>query len=103
MLKKVAIGNNVTAIGSHAFRDCKNLDRVAIGTGLTRIGAYAFRNVKKGCIIQIKSIKLNNVGSKIDSYSPQMTIRVHPQKLSYYRRLFSRRSRTISVIAYKIS
>ena len=103
MLKKVAIGNNVTAIGSHAFRDCKNLDRVAIGTGLTRIGAYAFRNVKKGCIIQIKSMKLNNVGSKIDSYSPQMTIRVHPQKLSYYRRLFSRRSRTISVIAYKIS
>ena len=48
-------------------------------------------------------MKLNNVGSKIDSYSPQMTIRVHPQKLSYYRRLFSRRSRTISVIAYKIS
>lgn len=101
MLKKVAIGHNVTAIGSNAFRNCRNLNRVAIGTGLKRIGAYAFRNVKRGCIIHIQSVRLNNVGSKIDSYSPKMTIRVNRRKLNYYRRLFSRRSRTITVIGYR--
>lgn len=99
-LTKVAISNNVTAIGSYAFRNCKSLNRVAIGTGLTRIGSQAFYGVKRGCIIHIKSLRLNNVGSKIDPYSPKMTIRVDSRKLNYYRKLFSRRSRTITVIGF---
>ena len=99
-LTKVAISHNVTAIGSYAFRNCKSLNRVAIGTGLTRIGSQAFYGVKRGCIIHIKSLRLNNVGSKIDSYSPKMTIRVDSRKLNYYRKLFSRRSRTITVIGF---
>lgn len=100
LLKRVVIGNNVTAIGSNAFRNCKNLNRISIGTGLTRIGAYAFRNVKSGCLISLRSLRLNNVGSKIDAYSPKMVIGVSPQRLTYYQRLFSRRSRTVTVRSY---
>lgn len=100
LLKRVVIGNNVTAIGSNAFRNCKNLNRISIGTGLTRIGAYAFRNVKSGCLISLRSLRLNNIGSKIDAYSPKMVIGVPPKRLAYYRRLFSRRSRTVTVRSY---
>ena len=41
-LTSVTIGESVTSIGSHAFRNCEGLTSVTIGESVTSIGSYAF-------------------------------------------------------------
>ena len=91
------IGNNVSAIGSQAFYNCRNLKSVTIGTGLTRINSQAFRNVKAKCIITIKSTKLTVVTSQIDQGVKQMTVRVPKSKYSAYNKLFRKKSKTVII------
>jgi len=43
-LKKVIIGDGVTAIGNSAFYQCTSLEEVIIGNGVTSIGEKAFSN-----------------------------------------------------------
>lgn len=99
-LTNVVIGNNVSVIGSRAFYNCRNLNRVTIGSGLKQIGTYSFGRVKRGCIIKITSTKLSKISAKIDYGSQKMTIRVPRKKLIQYRKLFSARSRTVTVKSY---
>lgn len=99
-LTNAVIGNHVSVIGSKAFYNCRNLNRITIGTGLKQINAYAFGRVKSGCIIKINSTQLTKITGKIDYGTSKMTIRVPKRKLSQYRRLFTARSRTITVKSY---
>lgn len=99
-LTNAVIGNHVSVIGSKAFYNCRNLNRITIGTGLKQINAYAFGKVKSGCIIKINSTQLTKITGKIDYGTSKMTIRVPKRKLSQYRRLFTARSRTITVKSY---
>ena len=41
-IKKIVIGDDVTAIGSYAFYDCKNLTTVTVGKAVKTIGNHAF-------------------------------------------------------------
>ena len=91
------IGNNVSAIGSQAFYNCKNLKAVTIGTGLTRINAQAFRNVKAKCVITVKSTRLTTVASQIDQGVKQMTVRVPKAKYPAYYRLLRKKSKSVIV------
>ena len=99
-LTNVVIGNNVSVIGSRAFYNCRNLNRITIGNGLKQIGTYSFGRVKRGCIIKITSTQLSKISAKIDYGSQKMTIRVPRKKLNQYRKLFSARSRTVTVKSY---
>lgn len=99
-LTSVNIGNNVTVIGGKAFADCKKLYRVSIGTGLKQINSHAFDHVKKGCVIKIKSTVLKKVSSKIDYGTSKMTVRVPQKKLYPYKKLFRKKSQTITVKPY---
>ena len=91
------IGNNVSAIGSQAFYNCKNLKSVTIGTGLTRISSGAFQNVKAKCIITVKSNRLSVIASQIDRGVKQMTVRVPKAKYSAYYRLLRAKSKSVIV------
>lgn len=99
-LTNVVIGNNVSVVGSRAFYNCRSLNRITIGTGLKQIGTYSFGRVKRKCIIKITSTQLSKVSAKIDYGSQKMTIRVPRKKLNQYRKLFSARSRTVTVKSY---
>lgn len=99
-LTTVSIGNNVSVIGGKAFGNCKRLYRVNIGTGLKQINSHAFDRVKKGCVIKIKSTQLKKISSRIDYGTSKMTIRVPRKKLNTYKKLFRKKSRTITVKSY---
>lgn len=99
-LTTVNIGNNVAVIGEKAFADCKKLYRVNIGTGLKQINSHAFDRIKKGCVIKIKSTKLKKVNSRIDYGTSKMTVRVPRKKLQSYKKLFRKKSRTVTVKFY---
>lgn len=58
-VKKVVIGNNVTAIEDQAFANCTNLKNVTIGTGVTTIGKKAFYKDKK-----LKTVKFAGTAVK---------------------------------------
>ena len=50
-VKEYVLGDNITAIGDYAFRDCSGLTSVTLGTGLLSIGNNAFRNTKPTKVI----------------------------------------------------
>ncbi len=93
----VVIGHNVSAIGSQAFYNCRNLKDRHDRYRTTRIGSQAFRNVKAKCVITIKSTRLTTVSSKIDQGVKKMTVRVPKAKYSAYNRLLRKHSRTVLV------
>ena len=99
-LSTVNIGNNVSVIGEKAFANCKKLYRVNVGTGLKQINSHAFDRIKKGCVIKIKSTKLKKVNSRIDYGTSKMTVRVPRKKLQSYKKLFRKKSRTVTVKFY---
>ena len=41
-IKKVYLGENITAIGNNTFKDCKNITSFSIPSTVTSIGGYAF-------------------------------------------------------------
>ena len=64
-VKEYVIGEDVTSIGSNAFRGCKNLIIVTIPSSVTSIGQYAF----SGC--GLCSVSIPNSVTKINSYAFQ--------------------------------
>lgn len=59
-LKKVTIGKNVTAIGSKAFYNCKNLKSITIKTSnltLSKIGSSAFKGTNKKAKFKVPAKK----------------------------------------------
>ncbi|MBR5468642.1 MAG: leucine-rich repeat protein, partial [Firmicutes bacterium] len=45
-IKKVVIGDEITAIGNYAFDGCEYIEEVSLPDGLERLGEYAFCNCK---------------------------------------------------------
>ena len=60
-LKKVSIGNEVTAIGESAFKDCSGLTSIEIPESVTSIGAAAFEGCSalKEVILAVSSTTLS--------------------------------------------
>jgi hypothetical protein len=64
MLLKVYVGENVTSIGTYAFRYCYSLTNIVIPSSVTSIDSYAF----PGCIA-LTSIVIPSSVTSIDSYA----------------------------------
>ncbi len=98
-IKKVLIGNNVKTIKAHAFFNCKNLKNITIGTGLTDIEKYAFSGERSGCVLVIKSKRLNTVKTAINHRTKNMTVKVPRSKLGKYKKLFAKKAKNVKVTA----
>ena len=96
-LTSVSIGNNVSVIGGYAFAQCKKLKKITVGTGLTKISTHAFTGVRNGCTVTIRSKKLRTVSGNFDKSVKKMVIRVPRKKYNTYRKLFRKRSKTVTV------
>lgn len=89
-LSTVTIGKNVVSIGAGAFSNCTKLTRLTIPAKVTRIGANAFSGCKKLRKLEIKSRKLNSKGLNKKSFKgiPKKTlIRVPMDKRKVYKKL----------------
>lgn len=88
-LSKVTIGKYVNSIGNYAFQNNTKLKKVTIGERVTKIGKYAFYGDKNLIDIQIKTKKLNSVGtSALKKINRKAVIRVPKNKVSSYKKLF---------------
>lgn len=88
-LSKVTIGKYVNSIGNYAFQNNTKLKKVTIGERVTKIGKYAFYGDKNLIDIQIKTKKLNSVGtSAFKKINRKTVIRVPKNKVSSYKKLF---------------
>ena len=68
-IKRIIIGDGITAIGSSAFAYCSELTSVTIPNSVTKIGYYAF----SGCIYNHRTTKTNqkypSVNLELPAYS----------------------------------
>lgn len=62
-IKSVTIGNDITAIGVHAFSCCFNLSSVIIGNDVLTIGAHSFEGT------ELSEITIPDNVTKIDFYA----------------------------------
>ena len=63
-IKSIIIGDNVTSIGSYAFRFCSSATSITIGKSVKSIGEYAF----KGCS-ELTSVTIPNSVTSIGGYA----------------------------------
>ena len=89
----------VKTIKAHAFFNCKNLKNITIGTGLTDIEKYAFSGERSGCVLVIKSKRLNTVKTAINHRTKNMTVKVPRSKLGKYKKLFAKKAKNVKVTA----
>ncbi len=90
-VKKVTVGNNVTAIGKDAFNGCTKLKTVTIGKNVSKIGANTFKGCKNLNTIVIKTNKLTSKSVAKNAFkgiSAKTTIKVPKKKLKSYKKLF---------------
>lgn len=79
----------VTAVGSNAFKNNRNLTSVSIGKNVTRIGAKAFYGTKKLKKLTIKSKQLQTVGKRaVLRSNKKLTVKVPSSKVKSYKKLF---------------
>ena len=62
-LKKLVIGNGVTAIGDEAFRDCRKLKEVIFGENLKTIGVRAFAGCKNLKVVDLSCTSITEIKS----------------------------------------
>ena len=87
-IKKITIGDDITAIGKNAFSGCKKAKTLIIGAKVKKIGASAFANCKKLSAVTINSEKLKTVGSKAFKGIAKKAVFTCPaKKLSAYKKL----------------
>jgi hypothetical protein len=72
-LENLIIGDNVTSIGSQAFRDCTNLESVTIGNSVTSIDGSAFRDCTSLASVTFKSSAPPSFGSSVFQNTPALT------------------------------
>ncbi len=74
------IPETVTAIGEHAFKDCKNLSKINLPSGLTSVGDEAFSNCEKLTISALPD-QLTSIGVRAFLNCSKITIKRSPSTL----------------------
>lgn len=94
---------NVTAIGSGAFKNYKNLSSVKIGSNVVTIGSNAFYGCSKLKTMTITSKKLKNVGTKaIYNVNKKLVIKVPSSKVSAYKKIFNKKKGFKTTMSIKV-
>ena len=98
-MKSLAVGKNVTSIGSSAFAGCTALKKVTMSAkGLKQIGSKAFSGCKNLTSIQIKSTSLKTVGKNaFKGISKKAVIKVPASKLKAYKKILAKKGQSKTV------